>query len=266
MRTLCHHHGAGSDAAVVRLSGAAEFSAALQHRPDPAGADRAPRPGQAAIRPGALGAAAVLGEGPQEVRAAACGARRIREREAGLSQRHEAAALPGAGRWILRMDRAWRAQAAVLHPPEVRRADRLRGPVGDLGRAEREEVDSVAIITTPANRMLGVIAERMPAILPPGAFDPWLDCAAVDAQTAAAFIVPAPETLLEAYAVSTAVNRTANDGPELIAPVHRAGERLAPGLLEGGKCTPAQDRQAPAVVVRRFVGPVGWVKSPERDQ
>jgi len=47
----------------------------------------------------------------------------------------------------------------------------------------------------------------------------WLDCAAVDAQTAAAFIVPAPEGLLEAYPVSTAVNRTANDGPELIAPV-----------------------------------------------
>jgi hypothetical protein len=30
--------------------------------------------------------------------------------------------------------------------------------------------------------------------------------------------VPAPETLLEAYPVSTAVNRTANDGPELIEP------------------------------------------------
>jgi putative SOS response-associated peptidase YedK len=90
-----------------------------------------------------------------------------------------------------------------------------------------EELETVAIITTPANRMLGVIAERMPAILPPGAFDPWLDCAAVDAQTAAAFIVPAPEDLLEAYPVSTAVNRTANDGPALIEPVS-AAEVVAP--------------------------------------
>jgi putative SOS response-associated peptidase YedK len=90
-----------------------------------------------------------------------------------------------------------------------------------------EEVDSVVIITTPANRMLGVIAERMPAILPPDAFDLWLDCAAVDALTAAAFLVPAPETLLEAYPVATAVNRTANDGPELIAPVS-ATEAPAP--------------------------------------
>jgi putative SOS response-associated peptidase YedK len=90
-----------------------------------------------------------------------------------------------------------------------------------------EEVETVAIITTPANRLLGVIAERMPAILPPGAFDPWLDCASVDATTAAAFIVPAPEALLEAYPVSTAVNRTANDGPELIEPVS-AEEVVAP--------------------------------------
>ena len=82
-----------------------------------------------------------------------------------------------------------------------------------------EEVDSVAIITTPANRLIGAIAERMPAILPAGAFDLWLDCAAVDAETAAAFLVPTPEAMLEAYPVSTAVNRTANDSPELIAPV-----------------------------------------------
>ncbi|HWE06513.1 MAG TPA: SOS response-associated peptidase [Rhizomicrobium sp.] len=82
-----------------------------------------------------------------------------------------------------------------------------------------EELDSVAIITTPANPLLGRIAERMPAILPPESFDLWLDCAKVDALTAAAFLVPAPEALLEAYPVSTAVNRTANDSAELIAPV-----------------------------------------------
>jgi putative SOS response-associated peptidase YedK len=107
------------------------------------------------------------------------------------------------------------------------------GPIAFAGLWETwmgpngEEVESVAIITTPANRMLGVIAERMPAILPPAAFDLWLDCAAVDAQTAAAFIVPAPEALLEAYPVSTAVNRTANDGPDLIEPVS-AQEASAP--------------------------------------
>ena len=67
----------------------------------------------------------------------------------------------------------------------------------------------------------------MPAILPPEAFDLWLDCNAVDALTAAAFLVPPPDALLEAHEVSSAVNRVANDGPALIAPL-KAGPAEAP--------------------------------------
>ena len=55
--------------------------------------------------------------------------------------------------------------------------------------------------------------------LPPEAFDLWLDCANVEADVAAALIVPADEALLEVYEVSTAVNRVANDSAALIAPV-----------------------------------------------
>jgi len=109
-----------------------------------------------------------------------------------------------------------------------------------------EELDSVAVITTKANSVLGAIAERMPAILPPESFDLWLDCAAVDATTAAAFLLPAGENLLEAYPVSTAVNRTANDGPELIAPVAAEAEAPAPAPAEKPKRArkaAADDRQ-----------------------
>jgi hypothetical protein len=52
--------------------------------------------------------------------------------------------------------------------------------------------------------------------VPPDAFDLWLDCANVDAKTAAVLIAPAPEDLLVAYEVSLDVNRTANDNPKLI--------------------------------------------------
>src|SRR5262245_19033768 len=72
-----------------------------------------------------------------------------------------------------------------------------------------EELETATIVTTRANRMLAGIHERMPVIVPPDAFDLWLNSAAVDVETAAALIAPAPETLLEAYEVSTAVNRTA---------------------------------------------------------
>lgn len=56
----------------------------------------------------------------------------------------------------------------------------------------------------------------MPVIVPPEAFDQWLNCAEVDAVAASALIVPAPDDVLEAVPVSDAVNRAANDGPELV--------------------------------------------------
>ena len=81
-----------------------------------------------------------------------------------------------------------------------------------------EEMETAAIVTTPANRTLSSVHERMPVMVPPAAFDMWLNCAAVDAQTAAALIAAAPESFFEAYQISTAVNRVANDNPKLIEP------------------------------------------------
>ena len=78
-----------------------------------------------------------------------------------------------------------------------------------------EEMETAAIVTTRANRTLAPIHERMPVVVPPEAFDLWLGCANVDAETAAALIAPAADDLLEAYEVSIAVNRTANDNEKL---------------------------------------------------
>jgi len=82
-----------------------------------------------------------------------------------------------------------------------------------------EETETAAILTTEANRTLMPIHHRMPVVIPPAAFDMWLDCANVDALTAAALLVPPPEDAMEACEISTAVNRVANDGPEILAPV-----------------------------------------------
>jgi putative SOS response-associated peptidase YedK len=82
-----------------------------------------------------------------------------------------------------------------------------------------EEMETACIITTAANRTLRGLYDRMPAVIPPQAFDLWLDCANVDAQTATALLVPAPEDTFAAHEVSTAVNRAANDSAALIEPV-----------------------------------------------
>src|SRR5271156_1911327 len=96
------------------------------------------------------------------------------------------------------------------------------GPIAFAGLWEAwtgpngEEVDTAAIVTTPANRLPAAIHDRMPVIVAPEAFNLWLDCARVDATTAAALIAPAPESLLECYEVSPAVNRVANDDARLV--------------------------------------------------
>jgi putative SOS response-associated peptidase YedK len=81
-----------------------------------------------------------------------------------------------------------------------------------------EELDTVAIVTTAANRTLAALHDRMPVFIAPEAFDMWLDCDHVEADVATALIRPAADNLLEAYPVSTAVNRVANDSEALIAP------------------------------------------------
>jgi putative SOS response-associated peptidase YedK len=113
-----------------------------------------------------------------------------------------------------------------------------------------EEIDTAAIVTTAANRTLAPIHERMPVFVPKEAFDLWLDCANVEADVAAALIRPADDNLLEAYPVSPAVNRVANDSPVLIAPAAAepapaaAPERPVPPARAKRKKTREPDDQA----------------------
>jgi putative SOS response-associated peptidase YedK len=108
------------------------------------------------------------------------------------------------------------------------------GPVAFAGLWEcwmgpnGEELETAAIVTTEANRTLHPIHHRMPVIVAPEAFDFWLDCANVDALTAAALFTPAPEGLMEAQEISAAVNRVANDGPWVLDPVAATPEAAAP--------------------------------------
>ncbi len=108
-----------------------------------------------------------------------------------------------------------------------------------------EEMETVAIVTTTASRSIAHIHERMPAIIAPEAFDFWLDGARVDGETASALIAPARDALIEAYEVSPAVNRVANDSPALIEPA-RAGAEPAPLATAPVKRTkkPKDDGQA----------------------
>jgi putative SOS response-associated peptidase YedK len=116
----------------------------------------------------------------------------------------------------------WSEQGGRKRPYVVRPAD--GEPVAFAGLWEcwtgpnGEEVETAAIVTTDASRDLHAIHHRMPVVVPPDAFDFWLDCNNVDALTAAALLVPAREGFFEAYEISTAVNRVANDTAAVLEP------------------------------------------------
>jgi putative SOS response-associated peptidase YedK len=106
-----------------------------------------------------------------------------------------------------------------------------------------EELETAAIITTNASRDLAVLHDRMPVVVPPGAFDFWLDCRNVDVPAASSLLAPAAEGLLDAYEVSSAVNRAENDEPTLMAPVSTQQE--VPSAGEGDARAPARRAKKP---------------------
>ena len=108
-----------------------------------------------------------------------------------------------------------------------------------------EEMETAAIITTTANRTLATVHDRAPVIVPPEAFDFWLDCENVDEKTAAAAIVSAPEGSMEVYEISSAVNRVANDSPMLIEPYHAdtAAAAAPEATVQPSKPKPANRRK-----------------------
>src|SRR5262249_18479487 len=127
-------------------------------------------------------------------------------------------------RWLVPADGfyEWKVEGERRRPFAVR--PRAGGPIAFAGLWEvwtgpnGEEVETAAIVTTQANRMLRPLHDRMPVVLAPEAYDMWLDCRNVDANGASALIAPPPDDLFEAYEVSPAVNRADNDSPELLTP------------------------------------------------
>ena len=80
------------------------------------------------------------------------------------------------------------------------------------------EVKSATIITTEPNRLMAAIHNRMPVLLPPEARARWLDPAPRSAADLQGLLVPFPAEAMEAYPISTLVNKPENDRPEVVLP------------------------------------------------
>jgi len=82
-----------------------------------------------------------------------------------------------------------------------------------------DEVLSCTIITTRPNDFVAQIHNRMPVILPPQAYEQWLDPAEQQPDRLQPLLGPYPAQEMSAYPVSRVVNNPQNESPDCIAPV-----------------------------------------------
>lgn len=125
--------------------------------------------------------------------------------------------------WQRRTDRDGRPAGKL--PYAVRRRDGQPMALAGIWEVWRPPDDpdappvrTCAVVTTSANRLMAPIHDRMPVILEPVDWEAWLDPAS-DPKVIEDLMRPASDGVLEAYPVSTQVNRVANEGPQLLAPL-----------------------------------------------
>ena len=98
-------------------------------------------------------------------------------------------------------------------------------PLAFAGLWERRErpgeelLRSTTIITGPANERIAEVHDRMPMILPPSAWEQWLDPSFDDVGALQGLLTPAPSQLFTVHPVSREVNNPRRKGAHLVQPV-----------------------------------------------
>ena len=83
-----------------------------------------------------------------------------------------------------------------------------------------EVIPSFTIITTEANEAMEELHDRMPAILRPDSFNPWLDPQNRNTEELTSLLQPWPDSNLTMHPVSREVGNPRNQGKELVEPMN----------------------------------------------
>lgn len=79
-------------------------------------------------------------------------------------------------------------------------------------------IRSCTLITTEPNELMAMIHDRMPVILHPRDYAKWLEPSAQTPDQVLPLIKPFPADTMDAYPVSTLVNKASRDLPEMVVP------------------------------------------------
>ena len=118
----------------------------------------------------------------------------------------------------------WKREGTVRQPYRVARTDGRPLALAGLWAGWHDPAtDAVrrtfTIVTTSPNPALSDLHDRMPVIVPEGAWDRWLSPTLADRGELLGLLAPDETVALEIYAVRRLVNDVRQDGPELIVPL-----------------------------------------------
>ncbi|MBB5751940.1 SOS response-associated peptidase [Prosthecomicrobium pneumaticum] len=136
--------------------------------------------------------------------------------------RHRRVVLPASGFYEWRRSADGKRRDPYYIRPRGGGLLALAGLAEDYADDKGNEIDTVTIVTTPANATLAPIHDRMPAILSRDAVAGWIGGDLGGAALPVGLLAPAPADLLEAIPVGPRVNRAAADDAGLQERVERA--------------------------------------------
>jgi len=87
--------------------------------------------------------------------------------------------------------------------------------------SEGQPIQTFAIITTNSNPLVALVHNRMPVILRKETERQWIDYD-ITQEKLFKLLASYPANLMQMYEISTRVNRTTEDSPEIIKPVQEA--------------------------------------------
>jgi putative SOS response-associated peptidase YedK len=97
------------------------------------------------------------------------------------------------------------------------------------------EIDTAAILTTPANGMMAGICDRMPVVIEPLHFDRWLDCLNYEPRDVADLLKTPDPDFFESVPVSDKINGVTNTGPDLQDALAAADVRSKPQVKDSAQ-------------------------------
>ena len=131
----------------------------------------------------------------------------------------------------------WEAIGRARKPWLFRRRDEQPFGLAGLWETWRAPdgamLESCAVITTEPNELMRPIHHRMPVMLAPEQFAPWLDATTTEPEKLAPLLQIARADTMSAFAVSTHVNNVRHEGPECLAPAGAENAGDSPQLSLG---------------------------------